>query len=164
MKTARRLLLRSGLAALALGSVAAVVPAQSTNPGCARGATRGSLDLPTARQAGEVKGVLFNENGDPRFRLDAALFPTPNPTTRGREGGLRGVLHVLTPGGPRRFARVGGKWEARADGHGRFRARIFRPGPTPTSPVHLLGKMGGRFFDPGPNRTGKYRGRWQMCR
>ena len=164
MNLARRLLLRSGLAALAIGSVAAVVPAQSANPNCARGETRGSWDLPQAGQAGDVNGVLFNEGGEPRFRLDAALFPTPNPTTRGREGAMRGVLHVLTPAGPRRFARVAGKWEARSTGHGRFTARIFRPGPTPTSPVHLLGRMGGRFFDPGPNQTGSYRGRWQMCR
>ncbi len=162
----RRFLLRAGLATLALGCLPAFALAQAANtaPQCSAGTTLGVWDLPQGGQLGDVGGVFANRAGEPVLRFGANLIPTPSPGFRGSKGVFVGKLLALTPRGPRPFAYVIGDWQARPNGQGRFSALIVRPGPTPLSPVRLLGRMAGRFNDPGPNRPGSYRGRWQICR
>ena len=59
---------------------------------------------------------------------------------------------------------MSGRWHADAQGEGRFRAVVFRPGPTPLAPIRLLGEIRGRFKDDSTTDPGRYHGGWKLCR
>ena len=160
----RRALLRAG-AVLAAFSILGLPAAASngTRGPCKSGNAAGAWDLPVAGQPGTMRGALEHE-GRPRFILQGVLVPRSSSSVRSpRRGELHGMLSIPTPSGPMPIARVKGEWASSANGQGKYRAIIFRPGPNPTSPVRLMGRMHGSFADPSATDPGRFRGRWQIC-
>jgi hypothetical protein len=139
-----------------------------TGTNCVSGKTLGQWNLPTRAGRGFVRGLLY-EDGEriPEFALSAQLLlPTLPALTAGGE--VSGTLYVLERDGTaREFAEVKGTYVMRRDGRGRFGAVIQIPSDTRGKPPVEIGKINGIFGDSFtllPDPTGRYAGRWTICR
>ena len=125
------------------------------------GPTWGDWDLPNGASNGWAKGVLQDTSGNTIFKMKAKLVEFPSPALSIRNGKLKGVLDDGS-GLPWPRYTVSGSWSGNAfTGEGTFNAIISRQ-VSPMGPVALVGKMAGKYSDPGwwwP--IGKYKGEWK---
>jgi hypothetical protein len=169
------LALLAGASSVQAAPVAASIDASSID--CHFGPAKGLWKLPTPDGPGKVLGVLGTFAGEPLFRLEGKLVPSPAAQPGGPGGGalhegvLIGALIAIPDAGesPEPFARVLGKWVAGPEGKGKFEALVVKHVGGPLGFDFPIGKIHGAFADAPPDPAcggigpGHFQALWKIC-
>jgi hypothetical protein len=148
------------LAAMLVGVCALARPAAVQT--CDNGPEAGEWTLPHGSVDGNLDGTLTGSSGTIAYHFTATLHDIPTPCLSCIFGSIDGTLVDVVSGGT--TLTVHGFYNgAQLTGSGQFRAQIFAPGATPTSPPVLVGRMRGSFHEPNITQPGTFSGHWVIC-
>jgi hypothetical protein len=146
-------------------STAALVASPSP---CKEGKAFGEWQRPNVcSDSGYLFGKLADGQGQGILLVEAKLIETPSPCLSCQQGKLDGVIRDPDTGAV--LYRVAGEWSGLwFSGEGQFEALILSIPPTPSPPIVVVGKLAGKYSDPGfecpGDPLGKFEAEWAICR